>query len=253
MTKNIIQTRCVSNRTNQNFQVEIRMCTLEFHLDIICIIFINLKDNQLFRFCTGDLTTKLTANGTAATGNHDHLTGNISEYFIKIYFNWVTAKKILCINFTKFAYTDFLIYELIHTRNRLNLTVGLCTYAKYILTSLCAGRRDCINNFIYAVFLYRIWDIVSIAYDRDAAKSFSFFDGIIINYAYNMIADIRTIIEFSYQSTTSITCTDNHNIILSFFIFTHMAQLCAECSSKTIRKTNCSCQKKTKNKTDRIK
>ena len=93
-----IDSSAVSDRSDQNNEVEVFVLTSQFLFDIVCIILIDIKNDQLFRFMTCDLSAKLTSDRTAASCNKDCFSFNILEDLIHIYFDRISSKQILDCN-----------------------------------------------------------------------------------------------------------------------------------------------------------
>ena len=89
-----IDSSAVSDRSDQHNEVEVFVLTSQFLFDIVCIILIDIKNDQLFRFMTCDLSAKLTSDRTAASGNKDCFSFNILEDLIHIYFDRISSKQI---------------------------------------------------------------------------------------------------------------------------------------------------------------
>ena len=71
-----------NQRFDGNLQIKLRHSPFQFHLDLVSIILIDIKNNQLLRICSSDLPAKLTANGSATTGDHNHFPGNVSHNLV---------------------------------------------------------------------------------------------------------------------------------------------------------------------------
>ena len=89
-----IDSSAVSDRSDQNNKVEVFVLTSQFLFDIVCIILIDIKNDQLFRFMTCDLPAKLTSNRATAAGNKDCFSFNVLEDLFHIYFDRISSKQI---------------------------------------------------------------------------------------------------------------------------------------------------------------
>ena len=61
----------VADGADQYLQVQVRITGLQFLLNVICVIFINIEDHQKLRLMTCDLTAELASDGTAAACYQD--------------------------------------------------------------------------------------------------------------------------------------------------------------------------------------
>ena len=61
----------VTDGADQYLQVQVRITGLQLLLNVVSIIFINIKDHQKLRLMTCDLTAELASDGTAAACYQD--------------------------------------------------------------------------------------------------------------------------------------------------------------------------------------
>ena len=83
-TEQIFQTVCIAHGTDQHHQIHLRVLTSQFLLDLIGIIFIYIKYNELFYLVSRQLPAQLAANGTTAPGDQDYLILYIAHDLIQI-------------------------------------------------------------------------------------------------------------------------------------------------------------------------
>ena len=75
----MVQPDGITDRANDNLQIQLRMGAAQLHLNIIGIIFVNIQNNKLLRLRVGDLTAQLAADAAAAAGDQHHLAGNVAH------------------------------------------------------------------------------------------------------------------------------------------------------------------------------
>ena len=59
MLHDAFNSTCISNRTYQYFQLQIWILTNQLLLNVIGIVLIDIKNDQLFRFMTCDLSARM--------------------------------------------------------------------------------------------------------------------------------------------------------------------------------------------------
>ena len=97
-----VNTMCISYRTDQYSQIQFRMIPSEFLLNIISIIFINVKNDQMPDFMLCQLCTDLTSDGPATTGYQHGFSFDIAKDLIQIDFDRITSQKIFDLHISKF-------------------------------------------------------------------------------------------------------------------------------------------------------
>ena len=98
-----VDASAVPHRTDQYNKVQFRIFSPEFLFDIIGIVLIDIKDDQLSRFMSGDLSAQLAADGTSAAGDQDRLPFKMPENLFHIYLDCFSSQQILHCNRLHFA------------------------------------------------------------------------------------------------------------------------------------------------------
>ncbi len=83
--KNIVNTLRVTHRRNQYLQGEVWIVMNQFLLDTVCIVLININNNQLLRPVRCNLTAQLASDGAAAARDKNHLPRYIVHDGAEIY------------------------------------------------------------------------------------------------------------------------------------------------------------------------
>ena len=84
-------------------------------MDLIGIVFVNIQNDKLLRLMRGDLTAKLTADRTAATGDQHHLAADEIKHFPQVDLDGVSAQKILHGDLAHGINGHFTVQKLINT------------------------------------------------------------------------------------------------------------------------------------------
>ena len=92
----------IANTCNQRQQLQIRIFAFELLLDFIRVIFVNIKNNQLFGVMRSNLTAKLAADRTAAARYKHRLVFNVAHDFVKVDFYLLSTQKVLDFHVAEF-------------------------------------------------------------------------------------------------------------------------------------------------------
>ena len=212
LTQYIVQAVGIPDGTNENLQIQLRMGPLQFHLDLIGVIFVNIEDDQLSGVCPGDLTAKLTADGAAAAGDHDGLAGNVAHDLIQIYLDGITAQKILGIHLAQLADADFAVDHLEDAGKHLHFAACGGADIQNFLADCRRSTGDGIDDLADLEFLHHSGNIIPVAYNGHTAQPLIQLAGIVVNDAGQVILHIIAGVEFIGQCTACITATDQHDI-----------------------------------------
>ena len=94
IVKDLIHSPAVAHRTDQNNKIKFRMLFAQFKLDVVGVVFVNIKNYQSAGTVAGNLAAKLRANTAAASRNHNGFPVNKPEHLIHVRFDRVSAEKI---------------------------------------------------------------------------------------------------------------------------------------------------------------
>ena len=72
--KDHVDAAAVADGADEHHQVQVFVFSPQFLFDIVGIVFVNIKDDQLFRLVGGNLPAELAADGTASAGDQDDFT-----------------------------------------------------------------------------------------------------------------------------------------------------------------------------------
>ena len=113
--KHIVDPARVAHAADQNHQIQLRILFLQFLLQVVSIVFINIKHDQLRRLMAGNLTAQLASDGTAAACNEHNLILHISQNGIDIHADRFPAQQVFDLDVPQLADVDFAVYELIQS------------------------------------------------------------------------------------------------------------------------------------------
>ena len=80
--KNLVDSPGIADGANQNNQFQVGILLLQFQLNAIGIVFINIKDNKFFRTMCRNLSAKLGTDTSTASGHQHGLSINKLKDFL---------------------------------------------------------------------------------------------------------------------------------------------------------------------------
>ena len=208
-----IHTGSIAYGTDQNRQIQIRILPLQFQLNIVGIVFIDVKNHQFFRIIFGDLTAKLGANRAATAGNHDTLTGDVLSNLFPVNLDRITAQQVLHFHIAQTADLHFPVDQLIDAGNHLDLTAGCTADIQNLLFRLSVAGRDRIDDLLNIILLDCRGNILSAADNGNTLQNAVLLRHIIVDQADNFVVHQTTVANLTDQRTAGFTGTDDHHIL----------------------------------------
>ena len=89
--KHIVDPARVAHAADQNHQIQLRILFLQFLLQVVGIVFINIKHDQLRRLVTGNLTAQLASDGAASPGHQDPLAADVAHDLVQVHPDGIPA------------------------------------------------------------------------------------------------------------------------------------------------------------------
>ena len=112
---------CVPHRPDQGHEVELRVVVAELLLDVICIILINIENNELSGACRRNLPAKLGADGAAAPGHKNRFPVDGFENLFIIYMDLAPAQEVGDVDVAELGHVDLTGGQLGQARDDLQL------------------------------------------------------------------------------------------------------------------------------------
>ena len=171
--ENILKPALVSDRTDQYLEIQRGIFPLQLFLNAVCIILIDIKNNQFPNAVSGQLPADLASDRSAASGYQDGLPLNIVKDRIKIHFNRISFQKILDLYISQTGCDDLTVDQLINSRQDIDLTRCLLTHFHNFPNCLTFCRRNGDQDLLDLILFHRIRDLGYIADDRNTQQAFS--------------------------------------------------------------------------------
>ena len=172
----------VPDRSDQSHQIQIRILPLQFHLQIVCIVFIDIKDDQLLRASRCNLPAKLRPDGPSASGDHDDFSMNGFHDFARIDSDLISFQKLIRTDVTKSCGIYLAGDDLHQSGHGLDTLSRLSANVQDLLTVLDRRRRNGKYDQINFILVYKFFDIIPVAFNPDPFQIPSMGGRIVIHY-----------------------------------------------------------------------
>ena len=176
-----IQSVEVSHRTDDKAHIFVWVMVLEFLLEVVCGVFIDVQDHEHLRVLLDDLPAEFGTDGTATAGDEYHLVFDVGSNFVDIVLNLVSAKKVFDLDFSQFGDRHFPVHQLVDSRKGLDLGACFLTDVDDVTSVFGLGTRERNVNLIDTVLIDEFRDVFSAAFDRDTVDDASLFLFVVID------------------------------------------------------------------------
>ena len=123
--KHLLQFSFIPHGSDQRHQIQLGIVHAQLLLDLIGVILVNIKYNQLLWIVPGHLAAQLRPDGAAAAGNQHHLILNIVQNLVGVDLNGLPPQQILHRHVLQIADRDFTGHQLIDSGQNFQLAAGL--------------------------------------------------------------------------------------------------------------------------------
>ena len=206
-----IQTRRIAYRTDQNDKVQRRIFPLKLHLDVIRIVFINIKNQKLLRVALRNLPAQLAADRSAAARHHDDLAGNILADLVDVDLDRLAPQKILDLDLLELADADVFVDQLVHAGDCLHLALRRAADLEDLLSNLRAAARDRIDDFVDVILLDHFRNVVPVADNAHAAEHFPELRRVVVDQADDTAGKKLAVCKLADQHSARLAGADDHD------------------------------------------
>ena len=131
----------------------------------------------------GNLPAQLAADGAAAAGDQNHLTGEEFGNGFRIQLHRGSAQQILNGHILHLGQAHLAVYQLVQSRQHPHPAGGFLAQLQNLRLGLGGGRGDGKDNLGNPVPLHRLENLIPAPYNGYAVKEFSLLGGVIVNNA----------------------------------------------------------------------
>ena len=157
--KHLEHPSAVADGTDQGDKVQVRIRVLQLILDIIGVVLIDVKDDQLPRMMRRNLTTEFGTNRPAAAGYEDDLTFDVCGNLIDVVVDLLSAEKVFDTDFAELSDGDFPIHKLIDCRKGLDFGARFLADVDDVTSVFGLGARKSNVDLIDAILLDKFRDV----------------------------------------------------------------------------------------------
>ena len=142
LRKHLEHSSAVADRADQGHEVQVRIGILQLILDIIGVVLIDVKNNQLLWMVCRDLSAELRTDGPAAAGDENDLPAHEVIDFLHLGTDLVTAEEVLDRDVLHIRDGDIALGKLGDAGHDLQLAVGLLADIQDITALFEGGTRN---------------------------------------------------------------------------------------------------------------
>ena len=204
----------VTDRADQGHKIQLRIFFPELHLNVIRVIFIYVKNDQLLGRVRRDLPAELAADGAAASRDQDPFPVNEFKDFFQVGLDRLSAQKVFDGDLLHLAYSYFSADELIHSGKVLQLAVRLLADVQDVSSLLRRRAGDRHIDLVDVVFLNIFQDRVPAADDRNSVNEAPPLVGVVIYDTADQFVDFFGPFYIMQNRLAGISCSDQHDPVL---------------------------------------
>ena len=171
------------------------------------------------------LSADFASDGSSASCNQYDFALNIFHDFIHLEIDRLSSKQVLNLNLAEHGYTDFIVDQLIDSRENQDFTGCFLADIQQFLLAFSGYRRNRNDNLFDSVFFSIIGNHFFLSDDRYSLKICSQFGGIIVDNTGNLSIEMLAVIHLAHNHITGGSGTYNHRLdgrSFSFFpVFVH--------------------------------
>ena len=200
----------VAHGADQHDQIQLRMRALQLHLNIICIVFVNIKNDELLRVLRRSLTAKLAADAAAAARDEHDLILDIPGDLVQIDPHRVAAQQVFNIDLTDLLDIHLAVGDLVQTRQRAQAAAGLLADVQNVQPLLARGGRDGEDDLLHIVFPRSPRNIRRAADDAHAAQVAAALGRIVVNDADDLVFRMPAVGKLAHDHRAGMPAADEH-------------------------------------------
>ena len=201
----------VADRPDQDLQIEIRIFLAQFKLDLISVVFVDIKNDELSGVVGCDLAAELTADGSAATGDEDSFSIYKGKDLFHVRLHRLTSQKILDRDVLHGGDFDLAQDQLVHAGKVFEFTTGLLTDGQDVAALGGGGTGDRDIDLVHTVSLDRFHDRVAASDDRDSVNKTSPLVGAVVDDTDDLLPDLLRFLDVPQDHVPRVTGSDQHD------------------------------------------
>ena len=211
--EDLVHAAAVADRSDQGLEVQVRILFLQFQLDIVGIVLIDVKDDQLSGLMGRDLPAELTADRPAAARDQDSLAVDKVKDLRHIGPDRVAAQEVLDRDRLHGRDGDLAQDQLVEAGQVLQFAPGLLADIENV-PALGRGRAgDSQVDLFDLVFFSRGQDGVAAAHDGDVINVVVPFFGVVVDDADDLLGDLAGPADIAQDHAAGRAGPDQHDAL----------------------------------------
>ena len=204
----------VAHRADNRPDIQLGVLLPQFQLDIIGVVFIDVKNDELPGLVLRDLPAKLGADAAAAARDQDNLSLDVLEDLVHVRTDRIAAEQIFHGDILHFVDGNLARIELIHTGQVFQFAVGLAADIQNVplIRRRSARQRDI--DFFDLILPAGRHDAFPAAFDRNAVDVAVPFVRIVVDKAADLFAHLGRSLDVPQDHLSRSARAHQHDVLL---------------------------------------
>ncbi len=203
----------IAHGSDQHDQIEVWMLDLEFLLDVVGIVLVDIDNDQLPYAVVRQLPAKLASDRTAAARDKHNLARDIAHDRVKVDLYGLAPEQILNIYVTQARECAVVAgHQLRNAGQHLQCAAHAFAYIDHTLQVSARSGRDRDNDLIDRVFLDKMGDRRRIAHDPDAMNEVSDLRRVVVDHAADRLVQVLAREHLANDHIARVTGSDDHDV-----------------------------------------
>ena len=203
----------VADGPDQDLEIEVRVLFAELELDVVGVVLIDVKDDQLAGAVGSDLPAEFGADGAAAARDKDSPAVDEVIDFLHISFDGFAAEEVLHGDVLHGRDGDLAQDQLVHAGQVFELTVCLLTDIQDVAALRGAGAGDGEVDLFDLKFLDSLQDGVASADDGNVVDLPLPLVGVVVDDADDALPDLRGLVDVAQDHAAGGARPDQHDTL----------------------------------------
>ena len=208
--EDILDPLLVPHRSDQYFQIKVRIVLLQLQLYLIGIVLIDIDDDQLLRVMQGDLPADLASDGAAPAGHKDDLAADVSVDLFHMQVHRLPSQQVFDTDVPEHGDVDLLVDHLVDARQHLDLACGILADFQQFPPLLIFQGRNGDDDLFDIVLLRHIRDGLFASHDGDSLQIRADLLPVIVNDAGHLAVQVLAVFHLAHEHIAGCARAHHH-------------------------------------------
>ena len=213
--KNLEHPSAVADGADEGHKIQVREGVLQLVLDVIGVVFVDVKDDELFRMMGRDLAAELRADASAAARDEDGLAAYEVIDLLHLGADLVPAEKVLDRDILHDGDGDFSLGELGDAGHDLELGVRLLADVQDVAALLESGAGNGEVNLLDLILRHIFQDAFAAADHGDAVDKAAPLVRVVVHDADDLLLHVFHALDIAEDDLSGASGADEHDALVS--------------------------------------